>query len=142
MARPSLYCIEIADEICERISEGESLRAVCRDDRMPNKATVFRWLIAHQEFSDQYACARDTQADVLADEIIDIADESMNDSFVDENGITRTNQDAIARSRLRVDARKWVASKLKPKVYGEKSSVETKIDGTVKFDNVLNVVLK
>lgn len=104
--RPSDFTQEIADAICERLAEGESLRKICLGDDMPNKATVFRWLGLHQSFSDQYARAREEQAETLADEIVEIAD---------------GNKDSDPqRDRLRVDARKWVASKLKPKKYGDK----------------------
>jgi hypothetical protein len=123
MGRPSEYCQEIADAICERISDGESLRAICRDEDMPNKATVFRWLAAYAQFGDQYARAREAQAEALADEIVEIADESSCDTYVDDNGNQRTNAEVVARSKLRVDARKWVASKLLPKKYGDKIAV-------------------
>lgn len=114
MARPSEFTQEIADHICERLAEGESLRSICRDDPFPNKSTVFRWLAANKEFRDQYARARETQADAIADEILDIADEA---------------EDA-AKARLQVDARKWLAGKLRPKVYGDKVSTEvTGADG-------------
>ncbi|CUI02625.1 Phage terminase, small subunit [Janthinobacterium sp. CG23_2] len=106
------------------MSEGESLRAICRDDEMPNKATVFRWLAANAAFSDQYARAREAQADCMADEIIEIADDGLNDTYEDDDGNKRTDQDVIARSRLRVDARKWLASKMAPKKYGDKITQE------------------
>lgn len=122
--RPTMYSVKMADDICERISEGESLKRICSGDDMPNKATVFRWLGLHKEFSDLYARAREAQADVLADEIIDIADESMNDSYTDENGNARTDHEVVARSRLRVDARKWIASKLKPRMYSDRPEPE------------------
>lgn len=84
---------------------------------MPSKATVFRWLANDKIFQDQYIRAREAQADTLADEIIDIADDGANDYMGEDE---KYNGDAVARSKLRVDARKWIASKLKPKVYGEK----------------------
>lgn len=123
MARPSDYTQEVADLICERISQGESLRTICADDGLPNKATVFRWLAAHTEFRDQYARAREAQADALAEEILDIADDGSNDTYVDENGNSRTDHEVVARSRLRVDARKWLASKMAPKRYGDKVAI-------------------
>lgn len=124
MGRPSDFTQDLVDRICERIAEGESLRTICASEDMPNKATVFRWLAANETFSDQYARAREAQADVLADEIVNIADDGSNDTYTDDEGEVRTNQDVIARSRLRVDARKWVVSKLKPKVYGDKVQQE------------------
>lgn len=72
--RPSIFSEELADEICERIADGESLRSICRDDEMPSKATVFRWLAEKQDFQDQYTRAREAQADSLVDDMLDIAD--------------------------------------------------------------------
>ena len=127
MGRHSEFTQEIADVICERIADGESLRSICKDEDMPNKATVFKWLAAQKEFSDQYARARESQAETMADEILAIADDGVNDTYLDDDGNERTNHDVIARSRLRVDARKWLASKLAPKKYGEK--VQTELSG-------------
>ena len=80
---------------------------------MPNKATVFRWLAAHEAFSDQYAHARDSQADTLFDDVLAIADQydTLSEAL---------NPDLIQRAKLRIDARKWMAGKLRPKKYGEK----------------------
>ena len=98
---------ETADAICDRIAAGESLRSICRGEDMPDKATVMRWLHSDErlEFRDQYSRAREAQADHYFDAIIEIAD----DETLDVN-----------RSRLMVDARKWAAGKLRPKVYGDK----------------------
>lgn len=113
MARASEYTAEIGDIICERISEGQSLRKICDAEDMPNKATVFRWLAANKEFSDQYARARETQADTLFDDVLAIADQY--DTISEA-----VNPDLIQRAKLRIDARKWMAGKLRPKVYGDK----------------------
>lgn len=125
IGRPSTFSQGIADTICERIADGESLRAICKDEGMPAKSSVFKWLIEHKEFSDQYARARETQADAIFDEILDIADDGTNDWMVkntaDGEAIGwRENGEALRRSVLRVDARKWMAGKLRPKKYGEK----------------------
>ncbi|MBL4590012.1 MAG: terminase [Alphaproteobacteria bacterium] len=89
---------------------------------MPAKTTVLRWMQDDDEglLRDQYARAREMQADHYAEEIIEISDESANDTFIDEHGNERNNNEIVARSRLRVDSRKWLAGKLRPKVYGEK----------------------
>lgn len=123
MARPSKLSQPLCDAICDRIADGESLRKICDADDMPNKATVFRWLADNPAFSDQYARARESQADTMADDILTIADDGLNDSYVDDNGNKRTDQDVIARSRLRVEARKWLASKMAPKKYGDKLAI-------------------
>ena len=72
--RPSSFTQEIADEICVRISGGESLRSIVLGSHMPDRATVFRWLVAHQNFRDQYARAREAHADSLVDDMLAIAD--------------------------------------------------------------------
>lgn len=131
VGRPSDYTQELADTICERLCIGESLRSICREDGMPRLATIFRWLANKPGFSEQYARAREEQAEALADEIVQIADDGLNDTYLDENGNKRTDQDVIGRSRLRVEARKWVASKLKPKKYGDK--MQTELSGSLKF---------
>lgn len=108
MGRPSSYSDETADLICERMCEGESLRKICAEPGMPTRAAVCRWLgdEKNERFRDQYARAREAQADKYADELVDIADEGKSE---DANII-----------RLRMDARKWAASKLAPKKYGER----------------------
>lgn len=126
--RSTDYSEELADLICERIAEGESLRTICADDGMPNKATVFRWLAKHEEFATKYAHARDVQADLLVDEMTDIADDGSNDWMErkddDGNNIGwRENGEALRRSALRISTRQWIAEKLKPKKYGTKVAV-------------------
>lgn len=143
MARPSSFTQKVADAICEGIAEGRSLRSICQDEAMPNKATVFRWLADEErkEFRDQYACAREAQADALFDEVLEIADEevtmvkrSKHGAQDDEEAEVEVVFDptAVARNRLRVDARKWMAGKLRPKVYGEKIQTEHSGEMTVR----------
>lgn len=119
---------DLFDRICDRIADGESLRDICRESDKPNKGTFFRWLATDKALADQYAKAKEAQAEFMADEIMNIADDGTND-WLEQNGdeTARTaykyNGEAVARSRLRVDARKWVASKLLPKKYGDKTEV-------------------
>jgi len=101
---PSTYSIEKAKEICAWIASGQSLKAYCRQPNTPSVPTVYAWRAAHDEFANLYARAREDQADALAEEILDIAD----DSKLDPND-----------RRVKIDARKWIASKLKPKLYGD-----------------------
>lgn len=118
--RPSEFSPEIANEICERIAKGESLRRILsseRDDWMPGQTTVFRWLAENEEFRKQYAHAREIQAETLADEILEIAD-APNVTTNPETGEAEVRD--AQRDRLRVDARKWLAGKLAPKKYGDK----------------------
>jgi hypothetical protein len=125
MARPKSIKADIAAQICGRLAGGESLRSICSDEGMPDKSTVFRALADDTAFRDQYARAREAQADAIFDEILDIADDGSNDWMErhdDQGGNIgwKENGEAIGRSRLRIDARKWMAGKLRPKVYGEK----------------------
>ena len=133
----------MADIICERLADGESLRAICRDDSMPSQPTIFKWLGQQEQFSKQYARAREAQADAMADDILAISDDGLNDTYIDEHGNKRTDQDVIGRSRLRVDARKWLASKMAPKKYGEKISTEHSgpDGGAIKIDRIERIII-
>ena len=125
--RPTTFSDEVAAEICARLAEGNSLRSICRDDDMPGLSTVFQWLKAQDGFADQYARAREAQADSLFDEILEIADDARNDWMErggDDDAGWLANGEHIQRSKLRIDARKWMAGKLRPKVYGDKSVIE------------------
>ena len=126
VGRPSKYSQELIDTICERISDGEGLRSICRDKAMPSRQTVCTWLRTKPDFLDRYAQARELQADALFDEILEIADDGRNDWMEanDEDGTAKLNGEHIARSRLRVDARKWMAGKLRPKKYGDRQIIE------------------
>ena len=123
-----LFDQQKADFICERLAEGISVREIMREHRkeqgLPSMATLFKWLSQVPEFAEQYARARETQAETLADEIIAIADDGLNDTYTDDEGNRRTDHDVIARSKLRVEARKWVAAKLLPKKYGDRVQVD------------------
>lgn len=124
MGRPSEFSQETADAICLRMAEGESLRQICTDENMPDKTTVLRWLGRYDEFRTQYAHAREAQADYWAEEIIEISDESAKDTIATEDGTERMNSEFVARSRLRVDTRKWLMARMAPKKYGDKITQE------------------
>ena len=123
MARPARFGLEIADAICGRLAGGETLRGICSDDEMPARSTVFRWLRLHPGFARQYAEAREAQADLWADELLEIADDSGRD-WIARRGKDGTRQvvadaEHIQRCRLRFDARRWLMGKAAPKKYGE-----------------------
>ncbi len=124
IGRPTDYNDEIGALICERLCDGESLKSICSEPEMPARSTVFRWLTLNKIFSDMYTKAREVQADALADELLAIADDGRNDwmeRIVDgENLGWKENGESIRRSALRVDTRKWIASKLKPRKYSER----------------------
>lgn len=114
---------DVADEICERLARGDSLRKICgadRDDFIPGATTVFKWLDEHEAFAKQYARARELQAEFYADEIVAIADAPN----ATTNAAGEVEMRDPARDRLRVETRKWVASKLLPKKYGDRQVIE------------------
>lgn len=123
--RPSIYNPELAAQICEHIAQGKSLRTIAEMEGMPHQATIMAWLDgSHPDFSEQYARAREAQADKLAEEILAIADDGRSDTYLDAEGNEKTDNEAIQRSKLRVEARKWLASKMAPKKYGDKVTQE------------------
>lgn len=120
------YSDEIADRICDALADARSLRSICLGDDMPSQSTVFRWLAddRYAEFRERYARAREAQADAIFDEILDIADDGSNDWIERkrDDGSTDTvlDHEHVQRSKLRIEARRWMAGKLRPKVYGDK----------------------
>lgn len=133
--RPTLYTKDLSDAICARLAKGESMRSISRDADMPVTTTLFRWLRENPEFKQQYETAKEESADCLAEELVEIADDGRNDWIETndpDNPGYKYNGEHVQRSRLRVDARKWIASKLKPKKYGEKISQEHIINGELK----------
>jgi hypothetical protein len=138
MGRPSEYSEETALRICERLIEGDSLRKICRDEDMPGISTVLRWLDAHEKFRTHYARAREAQADTLADEITDIADTPLVGQVkkTTEDGVEITEEDMLGHRRLQIDARKWIASKLKPRKYGEKLELGSDPDSPLQINIV------
>jgi hypothetical protein len=148
LGRPSGYDDDLAAEICVRLSNGEPLRRICMDEKMPSQATVYVWLAKHPTFQEMYTRAREDQADTLADEIQAIADETPETRPVlnkqgEPIGI-ELNSAYIQWQRNRVDARKWIAAKLKPRKYGDRithagdadNPVEVKADISI-FDAML-----
>lgn len=107
------YSQELGDKICAQISEGRSLSSVCRELGI-HRQRVFEWLRVHESFLTQYTIAKEESADALAEEMLDIADDR--------------NDDPQSR-RVRVDTRKWIASKMKPKKYGDKVDLNANING-------------
>lgn len=122
IGRPSDYSEATALIICNRMIKGESLRSICRDESMPDAGTVLRWASKHSEFRQQYDDAMAQRAESMFEEILDIADETSRDTINTDTG-ERANTEWISRSRLRVDARKWMLSKMMPKKYGDKLAI-------------------
>lgn len=133
VGRPTKYSSKIADEICDWLASGQTLTSYCKIPGNVCYQTVMYWIWHDSEyraeFSEKYAKAREMQAEKMADEITDIADDDSQDyEFKEsEDGTTATPvflKENVQRSRLRVDSRKWIASKLLPKKYGERITTQ------------------
>lgn len=124
--RPTKYNDTLAKEICDTIaSSSKGTKKLCFEhSHWPCQDTLFTWLKAYPEFSEQYALAKIFQVELLVDEILEISDDSSQDQHVNELGALVPNPPAINRARLKVDTRKWLACKLIPKVYGNKIGIE------------------
>ena len=124
-----MYSQDIADAVCARLSEGETLRKAAKAEGVTH-STVLEWVDTKPEFADQYARARAIGYQLLADQIIEISDDGSGDVIDTEHG-PKANPEFAARSRLRVDSRKWMLSKMLPKIYGEKTEVDIKARVTI-----------
>ena len=113
----------ITEFVCSELALGKSLRSILdADDKLPSASTFLDWIGADSFLAEQYAHARQLAYELLADEIVAIADENYT---TDEHGVReRLSAEAIQRNRLRVDTRKWMLSKMLPKVYGDKIQTE------------------
>jgi hypothetical protein len=146
--RPSDYNDAIAKQICTQIVEGISLRTICKQDGFPTLSTIFVWLTKHKEFQEQYALARELQAEIYADEIVELSDQPLIGTKVIKNkhviktkrGERRADEvivgDNVERSKLQVDARKWVAVKLLRKKYGDEKDAGERKDRLNELEDV------
>jgi len=123
---------ELFETICNRIStSADGLHKVCKEVNI-NPSNFYRWISEDENLRNRYAHAREVQAELLADQILEIADDSSNDTktIVSKAGepIEVENTEWTNRSKLRVEARKWIAAKLKPKKYGDKVEIEQNLN--------------
>ena len=119
--RPSTYNEEIGDLICKGLTEGRSLKRMTEEDEnIPAMSTIFEWIWGNPEFSEKYTKARQVQAEGFVDEIMDISDKGGVFHY-DQDGNKKIDPASIQRARLMVDTRKWYASKIIPKIYGDQA---------------------
>ena len=150
--RPSKFTPEIANEICRRIVSGESLRSVCFSENMPSRETVYQWMYKARlesdkdsplaRFPDNYRAAREYQAEVVYDDLLEIADDATNDWMDKQFGQTTAripDPETAQRSKLRVDTRKWILARMNRKRYGEKVTQEHTGEGGGPVNYVVQV---
>ena len=125
--RPSTYTEEMGNLICDKLTEGVSLRKLCMSDEFPNASTVYVWLDRFPEFAEKYTRAREAATEDMLEDLLEIADDPKMDA---------------QEKRVRIDTRKWVMGRLKPKKYGDKSTVDVgnKEGETLKVDNGVDTV--
>jgi len=132
VGRPQIvYTEELAKKICRVIATTNwSINKICNSSsEFPCKSIIYDWRKENAEFDELYIQAKRDQADYLAEEIIGIADDDSNDTFIGDDGKVCINAANVARAKLRVDSRKWMAVRLLPRLYGDKLITE----GTVTY---------
>jgi len=118
--KPMKYTQDIFDSVCHRIAKGESLRKICSAKDMPCTDTILKRLREDSDYAAQYTRAREDQAEHYLGEIIEICDD----------------EEDVSRARLKVDTRKWVMGKLKPKKYADKTTHAGDPDNPVVFTGI------
>lgn len=111
----STYTDAIAEKICSLLESGWTLNRICKEvEGMPNASTVRNWVRKIPEFAEQYALARKSQLEYIADEILDLSDDDSEDVL-----LGKPNSAAVNRHRLMVDTRKFLLVHLMPEKYGQ-----------------------
>jgi hypothetical protein len=123
MAGIAIYGDEVKERILVRLSHGETLSAICRDPDMPSRFTVLDWAES-EEWGNKFARARGLGCDALIDEATEIADDASRDTTTAGNGDAKVDSEWVARSKLRIEQRRWVASKLAPNRYGDRTALQ------------------
>ena len=130
--RPTRYTEKVGVEICGRLALGSSLRSICREEKMPHLSTVIRWVLndlppddPRYEFREQYLRARMAQAELMIDEILELADDASQDYLFDpESGLpVKASNVRIQRNKLQCDIRMFYLSKVLPR-FGDRMTVE------------------
>ncbi len=134
-----MYNEELAQEICNAIAtHAQSVQSLCNENpHWPDRDTIFAWIVRYPDFNSLYARAKRSQAEVMVDELLDVADDKSGDMIVSPNGKITIDSEYINRSRLRIDTRKWIACKLIPKVYGDRGIIDEVKDNQDELRNEL-----
>lgn len=145
--RPKLpFSQEIADHICYRIAtECVSMKTICQDEGVPSDVTIWGWLADNPAFFSAYTRAKELQQFVAIDETNDIADDGRNDwvkrqHFAGDDESWQVNGEAIARSKLRIENRRWIAARLQMKYFGDRQTVDQKISAGDGLQELLEAV--
>jgi hypothetical protein len=132
VGRPTDYCPEIVERFCHAVATNrKSIKSICKeDDSLPSHESIFTWLYKYPEFLDLYSHAKEAQQELVADEVLDIADDGTNDyveRIIKGRPVTVFDREHVQRSKLRVEARQWDLERLAAKKYGKKSEQTLRI---------------
>ena len=120
--------VDMASAVCSLMASGMSLKDACAEPGMPARPTFYKWMAAYPEVGDMYARAREERADLMADEVLSIADAPLDVPAADNDDGSAEDKlkfrKALEQRRQMIDARKWAAAKLNPKVYSERQNVD------------------
>lgn len=149
IGRPSKYTPELAAEICERLSNGEPLRQICRDDHMPAWTAVYAWMARDEALSERIAHAREQGFEAIAEEALVIADTPRwgQKQVMSDQGTTTTVEDMVAHRKLQIETRLKLLAKWNPKKYGDRVQLAgdaespLKIEAEVHADKLLQALL-
>lgn len=130
MKRQGKFTEKLADEICRRIAEGETLSQICRDDHMPVRRAVYDWMEARKDFAARFARAREFGFDVIAEETLKIADTPVEGVEIEEDGEKTkiSRKDMLGHRRLQIDTRLKLLAKWSPDKYGERQTVDMNVN--------------
>ena len=146
----SKYTEEIADRICELVSNGVNLRKVCRMEGMPAWRTIYDWVVAHPDFATRLARARELGYEAIAEEALEISNTPVmgHKQVMSDKSTYTTVEDMLGHRRLQIETRLKLLAVWDPKKYGNKVQVggdaenPVKIEAEVQAENLLSAILK
>ena len=124
--RPTIFTETLAAKICQRIADGESIRAICSDPDMPSTTAVFRWIASgkYDGFRQLYEASMQIRLETLGDGLIELAD-----APIERNAAGAIDSAAVQMRRLQIETRRWILSKLLPRKYGDRMGLHHQGEG-------------
>lgn len=129
MARPSKRSPQVEDEICRRLSEGETLRAICRDEGMPSWQRIYEWVASDESFAGRIARARELGADAIAEHTLDILDEPPERTNTEHGD--KVDSGYVAWQKNRAEQRLKLLAKWFPKRYGDRQEIDLNVNSAL-----------
>lgn len=141
MGRPTLYSEELAIQICDAVAcTPDSLDKICQQNpHFPTEACIRYWITKKDDFFEMYLEAKRKQVLFYAEDTIKIADDTSRDYIVNDKGVEVGNPVAVARDKIKIDTRKWHATRLLPKIFGDRSETKTDVNLNVHEQDLKNL---